>query len=212
MRDVAPLLDGPAPRAEPDVIDARVGQGILALRAGHLEDSMESSREVIQDAPDPKLRAAAWFNTGLICQWNTQAGTGMDPDCSEYGILQFLNAWSESPTADRGHKIVEVIGRMPSGCTVNVYYRRNEDYYLVQTGERATISESPQRLVVRHMRGSPPPADVAEFSLPGGEWPVTRRTYYIRQYDLSRVSVSVLQGLGEIHGQVRIRGQDCRFD
>lgn len=212
MREALPEWQ-PEAVANPSSYEALADFSLIAFRAGHLQEAVESGRSVILDAPDPKLRAAAWFNMGLACERNSQSSKNeMLQHCSSNGILQYLNAWNEFPTKDREHKVVASLDEMPSPCPVEVYYGRREDYFLVQTGEPATIEESPQRIVVRHVRGSPPPVNVAEWTLGGGPPPVIRRTFSIKEYELSAVSISVLRGLGEIESPVLIRGQQCQFN
>jgi hypothetical protein len=187
---------------------------LIALRAGHVLDSLIASRSVIDTTQDSKLRAAGWFNLALACEQRERAP--LDPTYRYCGIdvlLMFLEAWSEAPTPARARKFVEVLDARRPHCRANAPDGTHEDYFLVRSSaEPGGTDRSTQRILVRHARNSAVPPDVFEYEqYRGRPEHQVRRTTLDQRHDFRDFSLTVLKADGYVQGEVRIREQNCQI-
>ena len=96
---------------QPDNKRALLDLSLLALKAGHLGESLSASDKLIYGNADDKTKASAWFNYGLACEkYKSDGGSGwIDYNGAHYctyGVLYpYVKAYESAPSSARGNKI-----------------------------------------------------------------------------------------------------------
>jgi ankyrin repeat protein len=196
---------------------ARSDFALIALRAGHVMESLAASHEVISKADDAGLRAGAWFNLGLACQQSDRREPGRHEHygrfefCRQHEMLTFLKAWSEAPSPARERKVTAMLEALVPHCTVAQADGSREQYFVLWSNlETRKPDAALQRVLVRHAHGAAPPADAVRYEITRHDGSrEERRTALESRYDFGDFSLSVLRGVGHIQGNVLVRGQPC---
>jgi hypothetical protein len=187
-------------RAAPPSAEALLDFSLIALRAGHIRDSLVAADSARAMHLTDEQRAAAIFNTGLACgQQSVEPLEDTYNYCKEPPLLIFLDSWQTAPSKARESKVAAMLDAMTPQCIVEVPGKAPETYYRVAPG-----------LVVRQGRNSPPSPDI-EFQVDYGDkrGVENHRTSLVQRYELQSFSVSLLRGDPFIQGTIRIREQEC---
>lgn len=92
--------------AQPNNKKAVADLPLIALKLGQIGPAIKAADKAIDVLKEPSLRAAAWFNKGLICE--QEAPHTLDYDgsrCDTDWILPFVRAWKLAATPARAKKL-----------------------------------------------------------------------------------------------------------
>jgi hypothetical protein len=185
---------------------------LIALRAGHIGESLEASVRLLAIAKDPAMRANAWFNFGLSCL--AQGSNGYHNGryyCIASRIYPFLQSWRNEPSAVREDKIAEVLGLTTDNTCVVSKGGVRRQYWLTQSHDDLLPGPEQNRINIRHPLGEPPPADAVEWRYPAHDGqPETRYvSRFLEDYQLGGFAVTVLTIEHVFEDHALVEGRPC---
>jgi hypothetical protein len=210
--DNAYLLLRNAVHMLPEDVSALADFSLIALRAGHVGESLEASARLLGLAKDSATRANAWFNFGLSCL--AQGSNGYYNGryfCIASRIYPFLQSWRSEPSIGRENKIAAVMDSATDNTCVVSKDGVRRQYWFAQSHDNLMPGPEQYRIYVRHPLGKPPPVDAVEWKHPARDGqPATHYvSTFVEDYQLGGFAITVLTIEYTFADQALVEGKSC---